>query len=133
MSADPPVPLIRNAAIVTGLPAGVLARLATDAWRRGRFDQLPDDDRRRIAATIAALHAAAEGWRTSVAGNAETDLDVLPASSEQLDVTEAAAMLKLTTRQVRNLATDLGGVQVAGRWLFDADAIVAEVERRGVA
>lgn len=131
--ADSRLPLIRNAAVVDGLAAALLARLAADAHRQGRFDRLPEPDRNRLLAVIAALHAAAEAWRTSVAGKAETAEVDVPAPSGQVDITEAARMLTLTPRQVRNLAPALGGVQVGGRWLLDVDTVTAEVARRRAA
>ncbi|MCC5946912.1 MAG: hypothetical protein JJT89_00525 [Nitriliruptoraceae bacterium] len=128
-----PVPLIRHGAVIEGLPAAILSRLATDAHRQGRFDRLPEPDRARMLAAVAALHAAAEGWRTSVVGNAETAVVDASASSGHVDIAEAARMLNLSQRQVRNLAPDLGGVQAAGRWLLDADAVTAEAARRNAA
>ncbi|GAA4668603.1 hypothetical protein [Gordonia humi] len=41
-----------------------------------------------------------------------------------IDTTEAAAILHCTTRNIRRIAADLDGEQIAGRWIFHrADVI----------
>jgi hypothetical protein len=48
-----------------------------------------------------------------------------------LSTAQAAEVLGLTKRQVRNLAAALGGYQEPnGHWLFDSRAVAAEKERR---
>lgn len=59
--------------------------------------------------------------------------DTLPdvASSDQIGSEDAARILGfIDARQVRRRAAELGGQQVAGRWVFDRDAVEAAAEAR---
>ena len=74
-----------------------------------------------------------EHRRAAEHGNAEVPPEpVLPTSVEQqhIDVEEAASMLGLTPRQVRNLAPDLGARKVAGVWVLDRDAVAMAAAAR---
>ncbi len=52
------------------------------------------------------------------------------APSVPVDVARAAQVLGLTTRQVRNLAEQLGGRKIAGCWQFELAALEEEAARR---
>lgn len=87
----------------------------------------------RIVTLIAALEAElAES--ASANGNAELPRELtVPASvqpTEPADSKEAARMLGVTVRQVRNLGPRLDGRKVAGSWIFDRDQLAAEATRR---
>ncbi|MBM0235463.1 hypothetical protein JNW91_29005 [Micromonospora sp. STR1_7] len=87
----------------------------------------------RIVTLIAALEAElAES--TSANGSAELTRELtVPASvqpTEPADTKEAARMLGITVRQVRNLGPRLDGRKVAGAWIFDRDQVAAEAARR---
>jgi hypothetical protein len=56
---------------------------------------------------------------------------VVPTSQNMITSEEAAAMLQRSPRQVRRLAADLEGRQIAGRWLFDRDLVAAAAAERG--
>jgi hypothetical protein len=58
---------------------------------------------------------------------------VVPISPENMiNTEEAAAMLRRSPRQIRRLAADLEGRQIAGRWLFDRDVVAAAAAERGI-
>lgn len=48
---------------------------------------------------------------------------------EPIGVDKAAEILRCTTRFVRQIAPELGGVKVSGRWLLDEDEVIAYQER----
>lgn len=49
---------------------------------------------------------------------------------ELIDTAEAAELLNCSTRWVREIATDLDGFNVGGRWLFSRQAVVEYAEMR---
>jgi hypothetical protein len=57
---------------------------------------------------------------------------VVASSSDMITSEEAAPMLRRSPRQVRRLAADLEGRQVAGRWLFDRATVAAVAAERGI-
>jgi acyl-CoA synthetase (NDP forming) len=65
---------------------------------------------------------------TSVGGNG-TRLSAKP-SVYELDSTEEAAVIGVSTRRVRQIAEQLGGRQVGGRWLFERAAIEEHADGR---
>lgn len=87
----------------------------------------------RIVTLIAALEAELSQPATGD-GNAEVPREpAVPASvqpTEPADTQEAAQMLGITARQVRNLGPRLDGRKVAGAWIFDRDQLAAEAARR---
>ncbi|MFF5201752.1 helix-turn-helix domain-containing protein [Micromonospora parva] len=90
----------------------------------------------RIVGLIAALEAEINEYRAtaSSSGNAELPRELtVPASTqptEPADAKEAARMLGITDRQVRNLGHRLDGRKVGGTWVFDRDLVAAEAARR---
>jgi hypothetical protein len=75
----------------------------------------------RLLAREAQL-ATAFG-RLDVPGS--TSLPPFPQDVEVIDATEAGRLLGLSGRQVRQLARELGGRKVAGRWAFDSMIVAA--------
>lgn len=131
-------------AVITGLHAIVLARFVfADDQVLG---QVPVELQPAAADAVAAIRdAATEAMRGAVLdqrfrsvsanGNTETrdGLDVAP--SAQISSEEAATMLGMTPRRVRQLAAagDLAGTKTAGRWLLNHDDIQACADRRRAA
>jgi hypothetical protein len=78
-------------------------------------------------------HRAQEAG-TSDPGNAEVppkpNLPTSVTSTEPVSTREAAVMLGISERQMRNLATSLGGRRVGGSWSFDREVLVDEATRR---
>ncbi|MEW2382315.1 helix-turn-helix domain-containing protein [Micromonospora sp. NPDC047707] len=87
----------------------------------------------RIIELIAALEAELTDAATA-SGSAEVPREpgvppsVLP--TEPADTKEAARMLGVTPRQVRNISHRLDGRKVGGTWVFDRDLVAAEAARR---
>lgn len=83
---------------------------------------------------LSLLHElrSADLDRASASGNTE----VPPGRSspewepESIDTEEAARMLQISDRQVRNLASVLGGQRIGRSWAFDRGLVVAEARRR---
>lgn len=128
----------RLAAVVSGWPAWavtwVLRRhLADDLDQLERLsDGLPGDRRQEILDAFADLEAAAEDWRASANGNAETpDAETVASSptDELLTTRQAAEMLDLTPRRVRQLAAAGLGVKSDGRWRIRRSDVDAYQER----
>lgn len=71
---------------------------------------------------------------TSGDGNAELPhrpvLSVSTHTPDPVGVREAAQVLEVGERQVRNLVTQLQGRRVGGRWVFDRQAVNDEAQRR---
>ncbi len=134
----PGVPFVDAAAVVHGYPARVLAVWLRTAWRNGGFDALPPPDRGVVEATIRGIELAGEYWYRRRPSASVADVGNLPTppaeavvpSEHELTVTQAAAMLGVTTRRARQLAPLLGGRKAGGVWLLDAAAVAAEAERR---
>lgn len=88
----------------------------------------------RVQHLIALCEAELAAYRaTSVVGNAELPFEPeLPESAAEdlVDVAEAAELLGVTPRQVRNLRDQLEGRKVAGRWVFDREVLLIEADRR---
>jgi hypothetical protein len=77
---------------------------------------------RRTLDREARAVAAASG-RADVPG--DRDLAESMADVRHMSTKEAGELLKLSTRQVRRLAADLGAHKVAARWLIPCDAAAA--------
>lgn len=90
----------------------------------------------RILGLIGALESelAEHQKAASTSGNEELPRDLnVPRSvqpTEPADAKEAARMLGVTDRQVRNLGYRLDGRKVGGSWVFDRDLVAAEAARR---
>ncbi|WP_165607719.1 helix-turn-helix domain-containing protein [Mycolicibacter heraklionensis] len=51
-------------------------------------------------------------------------------SGYELDSTEAAAVIGVSARRIRQIAAQLGGRRVGGRWLFERAAIEEHADGR---
>lgn len=123
---------VSDAAVVGGYPALLAAVVLRRYARRGGFDRLHPDDRAELLATIAAIERAGNAWWERARGSTEAPrAEIGPFSGEQMIAEEAAVVLGVTTRRVRQLAPVLGGSKAAGgRWVFESAAVLAEVARR---
>ncbi|MET8872933.1 hypothetical protein [Nocardia sp. NPDC004604] len=87
---------------------------------------IPVPERLRIhAATLAGLLESAAGLDDNAPGASSS-------SSKQaidyLTAAQAGAVLGVTPRQARRLGARIGGQLVAGRWVFDPDALTEHTE-----
>ena len=85
---------------------------------------------------VLQRHLKAVADLVSDTGNADLpqDHDEAPLELEDLISTEAASMLGLTERQMRNLASQLGGRRAGRRaWVFDRALVELEASRRAAA
>lgn len=139
------LPLVRaDTALVSGWSAWMIAR-TLDRHLAGELDQVPDHRVVPVLATLDAIRVAALAWEDTEAtrsssttppiaavGNSATTDAATSAKSEHddLSVDEAAAMMGLGVRRVRMLAPALGGRKVAGVWVLDRGAVLAELEAR---
>ena len=118
-------------AVLAGYPAAVLGRYLARAAAEGAFDRLADRD--RVLRAISDLERAGAAWRdqptSAVDGTAATVAAATGAPSEPMDIDQAAAVLHLQPRRVRQIAPALG-TKVAGRWVLDAALVAAEARRR---
>lgn len=123
----------RCCVVLTG-PAAVLdvLRSLQQSAERCRRDGFPVPP--RVLHLIALCEAELAAHRaTSADGSAEVPFEPTSAESvaeELVEVAEVAELLGVTTRQARNLAEQLAARKVAGRWVFDRQAVLLEVGRR---
>jgi hypothetical protein len=118
-----------GAAIIAGWPAWAIARMLT----RSCGDQIADLPallRAPVEDGLEALRRAGGRWAASASGNSEAMPAEVPVSSEhddEISTREAADMLRLSDRRIRQLATDgrLAGRQRQGRWVLDRGAVIA--------
>lgn len=106
---------------VSGWPAWFLTKVLEGCLNDAlaRYD-MPPYRRQQILEAFHDLKAAAEDWRISANGNAETpDAKTLAQSptDDVLTTEEAADMLNLTPRRVRQLGPTLGR-KINGHWRF---------------
>lgn len=128
-------------AIVHGPAAVGMAFVLRRAMHAGFFDGLPEHLVSQTIAAVRAVDFAAKAWerrqpdRTAepiaASGNSETRIEWDRAHSEDaMSVSEAAMILELGERQVRNLAASGLGRRVGKGWVLDRAAVEAERERR---
>lgn len=124
--------------VVPPKAAVAINMLLPDDWRQRLINRgAAPDTVRQVVQTVVALQTAtqwltAEHDQASASGSAETGGNG-PRASSWLTTTEAAKVLDLTARQVRNLTADFDAVKDdAGRWRFDRASVYAERRRRDV-
>ena len=66
----------------------------------------------------------------SVSGTSPREVEP---DSELIDTTEAARLLHCTPRNVRRIASDLDGHQIAGRWVFHRADVIEYAQHKEVA
>ncbi len=114
------------AVFVPGPLCALLDRLALDDLRKRERGAVPELD-----ALLLAIHLAGLSYETNRSASAPgTLLDNTPepvAQSTACGVSEAADRLAISTRAVRQAATEgrLTGQLVSGRWLFEPSNIEA--------
>ncbi len=129
---DPP------AAIVHGRAAVGVAWLLQRAVNRGDLAGLPGGVHGDTVAAIQAVDLAARAWgRRTAAVTGRTAEPSAPDPSvsthDTVTAAEAARVLRLSQRRVRDLAAAGLGRKAAGGWLLDRGAVEAEAKRRGCA
>lgn len=124
-------------AIVHGYAARALATYLRKAWDRGDFVPLPADGREQVYATIKAIEFAGEAWqrrRVAAVGTSATLVSAIGAPSpDDMSIDEAAQVLDVKARRMRQLAAAGLGHKVGAMWVCDRDAVLAEAERRSAA
>ena len=120
---------LRQAAYVEGVAAHVLAELlATPAARRylrARPPALQGD----IERAIVAIRQAAGAYQAtlgpaSAGGSAETPLaEIVQPFDREITTSEAAVLLGVTERRVRQLAARGMGRKAGSQWLLDRTAV----------
>lgn len=131
----PDAPYVEGA-LITGPSAHVLDRIlaSPNVVRMLAMVQMPAEARAEVDAARRAIRRAAQAFEaasTAVDGTTETSLaEIAPLSSHEFDTHEAAALLGVGERRVRQLAAGGMGRRAGGRWLLDRTAVLAYAERR---
>lgn len=135
-----PNPYVADAAILTGWPAWVYARLLTADELTQRLERsgIRGDQAAPVLAAHAAIRRAGDTWHQRVSANGSTETVVAETVSPSLDeltTDEAADMLKLTPRRVRQLidADELPARRVGNCWRLDPAAVAAMADERTAA
>jgi hypothetical protein len=84
----------------------------------------------RALQQLLATEAAQVAMSARTFADVRKPADVQPSQNIMITSEEAAHMLQLSTRQIRRLAADLEGRQIAGRWLFDRLIVAAVAAER---
>lgn len=127
---------VEGAAVVHGYAAVLAGVGLRDLARRGFFDRVEPAARGELLAVISEIERAGGAWQAGVElsnGNSETPPAEIPARSA-VSAEQAAVLLSVSPRRVRQMAPLIGGVKNGGRWVFERAEVLAEWERRkGVA
>lgn len=127
----------RYGALVDGVSAHVLDRVLRSPNVEQVLRSLPPWMRSELEATRRAIQRAARDYEArlvAVDGTAETEVpDVGAPLGHEITTREAAALLGLTERRVRQLAAGGMGRRRGGRWVLDRSAVLAYAERRRAA
>jgi excisionase family DNA binding protein len=118
---------VAGVAVLAGLPCAVLSRCLAD-WRRQCPAGMRTEDLLEVEAAVNAVREAAAGWYAQLererllrAGSGEGQGKSEAADSDEwIPTREAAAILGLSTRRVRQLASErrLESAKVDGRTYF---------------
>lgn len=98
---------------VTKEQAQLIRYVTAEFVRRRQLTGQPIPDRVRGLLREVSAHGTAER-----AGEQHSEPDDL------IDTAEAAKLLRCTTRNVRRIAADLDGEQIAGRWIFHRQNVI---------
>ncbi|MFE7980597.1 helix-turn-helix domain-containing protein [Streptomyces cellulosae] len=127
---------VRDAAVVEGAAAHILAELLATPGVRRYLRSRPATLQRDIEQAVAAIRRAAVAYETALVsatsgtGNAETPgPEIVQPFDREITTGEAAALLGLSERRARQLAAGGMGRRAGGRWLLDRTA-VEEYRRR---
>ncbi len=133
---DPPSRYVEGA-LVTGFAAYALHALMVSPRVAEQLDRMAQAQpwiRPELDAARRALRRAAaeyEALPVAVDGSAAEQLAEAAASSvHEIDTAQAAALLGLSERRIRQLAAEGMGRQVGGRWLLDRGLVLAYGHRR---
>lgn len=121
-------PYVADAALTEGLAAHVVDRLLA-RYLPPLLMAMDDEQRAELEAYRAAVRRAADAYehRPVMSANGPTDIPEtdLPAGSEWISAGQAAALLGITPRHARRLATVRGlGGKVGGRWVLDRSLVI---------
>ncbi|MFF7842841.1 helix-turn-helix domain-containing protein [Streptomyces ossamyceticus] len=121
-------------ALVQGVSAHVLARVLASPNVEQVLRSLPLWMQPELEETRRAIRRAArefEALPVAVDGSGETEVPEAEAPlGHEITTGEAAALLGLTDRRVRQLAKGGMGQLRGGRWVLDRSAVLAYAERR---
>jgi excisionase family DNA binding protein len=126
---------LRQAAYVDGVVAHVLAELLATPAARRYLRSRPATLQGDIERAIVAIRQAAGAYEktlgpASADGSAETPLaEIVQPFDREITTREAAALLGVTERRVRQLAAGGMGRKAGSQWLLDRTA-VEEYRRR---
>jgi excisionase family DNA binding protein len=136
---DPP-PITQHGDCVTIRGAPLLAatyRTTLAGIARRRADGLPSADLQQLARELYRAHTIATSRSRHELGAAAASASRSNGQdgANLIGAGEAAALLRLSRRQIQRLAADrrrggLGGVRVGRAWAFDRSAVLALSERR---
>lgn len=136
---------VEHVALVSGFEAYVLGRILREEVRTGRLVRmrLSEDHQERVERSVHRLERAGEAWQREAEAEAISDdrksqgpRSEMARGSKHADAkdglvsaAEAAALLGCTDRRVRQLADELGGRRLSGRWQFPRAAVLAYRDR----
>lgn len=114
-------------ALICGWAAYAFARILARHWRE-EVEDLPPHLRAPLEDALEALDHAARRWEATRRGNAEAlPAEAAPSSEHELSTREAADVLKVSERRIRQLA-DAGalvGRKEGPQWRLRKDAVLA--------
>ncbi|WP_019969336.1 helix-turn-helix domain-containing protein [Mycobacterium sp. 141] len=79
----------------------------------------------------AGFYRFREQLDTSVRGSGNAAAQAQSTDEDLIDTAEAAEILNRSTRWVREIRSDLDGMNVSGRWVFRRQAVVEYAGMRG--
>ncbi|WP_405924743.1 helix-turn-helix domain-containing protein [Streptomyces sp. NBC_00035] len=125
-------------ALVDGVTAHVLDKVLASPHVSEVLRSLPPWMRDEVEAGRRAIRRAAREYEqlgvAAAEGRAETEIpEVAAPLGHEITTGEAAALLGLSERRVRQLAGDGMGQLRGGRWVLDRSAVLAYAERRRAA
>lgn len=115
------------AVILTGPAIETAIQAALIAIRSRKANGLP-------ALPAYYLLVTALGQARSAAGRTDfrepVDVQHFPVQAPTMPITQAAEQLGVCERQMRRLATRLGGRKIGGRWFIDEQLLVEHIKER---
>ncbi|WP_187280761.1 helix-turn-helix domain-containing protein [Microbispora sp. CSR-4] len=130
---------VEGAALVWGFGAHVVDRvLATYLPKFLQTTPMLPEQRAAIEETRAAIARASDvylTWPVAVDGSAETPVAEIegPSPGEEITTAEAAVLLGVTERRVRQLADHGLGQKVGRQWVYDRAVVLAWRDERRTA
>lgn len=136
--------VIGEHALVSGFAASVIRQFLPNNWRAYASDRWSGTDLAEIGEGVAVLEAAAAAWVAAGTREAISDAGKTraaaetrrngngPASREWITTVDAAQLLGVSARQVRNYANSglLAATKEGQRWLVRGDQVLALRRRR---